>query len=74
MINAIAIDDEPKAISIIVSHISKMDGVTLLHGFCDPIKALAFLKENPVDLIFLDINMPHLSGLELLQGLFIKAF
>ena len=72
MINAIAIDDEPKAISVIVSHISKMDGVTLLHGFCDPIKALAFLKENPVDLIFLDINMPHLSGLELLQKLQVK--
>ena len=72
MINAIAIDDEPKAISVIVSHISKMDGVTLLHGFCDPIKALSFLKENPVDLVFLDINMPHLSGLDLLHELQIK--
>lgn len=72
MINAIAIDDEPKAINVIVSHISKKDGVTLLHGFCDPMKALAFLKENPVDLIFLDINMPHLSGLELLQKLQVK--
>lgn len=69
MINAIAIDDEPKAISIIESHISKIEDVTLLHKFYDPKKALAFLRENPVDLIFLDINMPHLSGLELMEKL-----
>lgn len=72
MINAIAIDDEPKAISVITSHISKLEGVTLLQQFNDAKKALSFLKENPVDLIFLDINMPHLSGLELLQKLQIK--
>jgi len=72
MINAIAIDDEPKAISVITSHISKLEGLTLLQQFNDAKKALTFLKENPVDLIFLDINMPHLSGLELLQKLQIK--
>lgn len=69
MINAIAIDDEPKAVSIIASHISKIEDVVLLHKFYDPKKALDFLKENPVDLVFIDINMPHLSGLELLQEL-----
>lgn len=69
MINAIAIDDEPKATSVIASHISKIEDVALLQKFHDPKKALVFLKENPVDLIFIDINMPHLSGLELLQEL-----
>jgi DNA-binding LytR/AlgR family response regulator len=72
MINAIAIDDEPKAISVIAAHISKIEGIKLVHQLYDPKKALVFLRENPVDLIFLDINMPHLSGLEMLQKLQLK--
>lgn len=69
MITAIAIDDEPKAIEVIQHHISKISGITLLEYFYNAKEALAFLKQNPVDLIFLDINMPHLSGLEMLEGL-----
>ncbi|SDL67850.1 LytR/AlgR family response regulator transcription factor [Kriegella aquimaris] len=72
MIHAIAIDDEPKAISIIENYISKLANVMLLNHFYDPKKALAFLKQHPVDLIFLDINMPHMSGLEMLQNLQLK--
>lgn len=69
MIHAIAIDDEPKAISIIENHISKLKNIVLINHFYDPKKAIAFLKRNPVDLIFLDINMPHMSGFDMLQHL-----
>ncbi|MDW7692997.1 LytTR family DNA-binding domain-containing protein [Flammeovirgaceae bacterium SG7u.111] len=67
MIAAIAIDDEPKAIEVIQHHISKIVGTTLLAHFYNAKDALAFLKQNPVDLIFLDINMPNMSGIELLN-------
>lgn len=69
MIGAIAIDDEPKAIAVIVSHISKLDNIELLISFHDPEKAISFLKQNPVDLVFLDIEMPKMSGFEMLKEL-----
>lgn len=72
MITALAIDDEPKAIEVIQHHISKINGITLLEHFYNATEALIYLKQNPVDLIFLDINMPHLSGLEMLDGLLRK--
>jgi DNA-binding LytR/AlgR family response regulator len=69
MITAIAIDDEPKAIEVIKHHIAKISEVTLLACFYNAKEALTFVKQNPVDLIFLDINMPHMSGLEMLNKL-----
>lgn len=69
MIFSIAIDDEPNALKVIDSHVSKIKNLELIANFTDPIKALSFLKENPVDLIFLDINMPKMSGMELLEKL-----
>ncbi|WP_100613529.1 LytR/AlgR family response regulator transcription factor [Confluentibacter citreus] len=72
MMTAIAIDDEPKAIQVIQHHISKMDSVMLLSHFYNAKDAMSFLKQNPVDLIFLDINMPHMSGLEMLNDLQLK--
>lgn len=67
MITAIAIDDEPKAIEVIQHHISKIENIKLLSHFHTAKDALVFLKQNPVDVIFLDINMPHMSGLEMLN-------
>ena len=72
MITAIAIDDEPKAIQVIQHHLSKIDTISLLSHFYNAKEAMVFLKQNPVDLIFLDINMPNMSGLELLNELQIK--
>lgn len=69
MITAIAIDDEPKAIEVIQHHISKIDGIALLKYFYTAKEALSFLKQYPVDLIFLDINLPYLSGIEMLDEL-----
>lgn len=72
MIRAIAIDDEPKAIQVTEHHISKIDNLDLVSTFYNSKDALAFLRKNPIDLIFLDINMPHMSGLEMLKELQLK--
>jgi len=69
MITCIAIDDEPKALSIIENHIFRTDFLDLKTTFTDPFKAINFLKDNSVDLIFLDINMPDISGFQFLKHL-----
>jgi DNA-binding LytR/AlgR family response regulator len=64
MITAIAIDDEPLAISVIKTFCQKIDYVNLLKTFTETGPALKFLHDNPVDLLFLDINMPSISGID----------
>lgn len=61
----IAIDDEPIALDIIRAHAAKVPGLTLARTFVSTTEALAFLRQEPIDLIFLDINMPDITGLEL---------
>lgn len=65
MLTAIAIDDEAMALEVIKSHASKVPFLSLTDVFTDAIKALEHVKSNPVDLIFLDIKMPDISGIEL---------
>lgn len=61
---AIAIDDEPPALNVIESFCSRIDFITLEKTFTRPSEALKHLRKFPVDLIFLDIQMPSLSGIE----------
>ncbi len=61
----IIVDDEPKAIALIASYLSHFSDFELVSTFRNGLKALEFLNANSVDVIFLDINMPHLSGLSL---------
>jgi len=61
----IIVDDEPKAIELIASYLSHFSDFELVHTFRNGLKALEYLNTTPVDVIFLDINMPHLSGLSL---------
>ncbi len=74
MITAIAIDDEPKAIDVIQHHISKINSLELVAHFYNAKEAISFLKKNPINLIFLDINMPHMSGLEMLKELKLQPY
>lgn len=67
MITAISIDDEPRAHDVISHFASKMDILDLKDSFTSPLKALEYLKNNPVDLLFLDINMPDMDGMSLLN-------
>lgn len=70
--NCIAIDDEPKALEVIERYCTKSGIVNLLASFREPVKALEFLSRNPVDLVFLDINMPGINGIELFSALAVK--
>ncbi len=63
MINYVIIDDEPAAIEVLQIHLSKVPSMALKASFRDPLEALEYLQQHKVDLIFLDINMPKLSGI-----------
>lgn len=69
MIRAIAIDDEPLALDIITDYCSKVDFIELQRAFTQPTEALRYLKKFPVDLIFADIRMPSMSGIELIKSI-----
>lgn len=69
MIRCIAIDDEPLALRQIVTYIEKTPFLELAGSFNSAIKALDFLQENEVDLMFVDINMPDLTGLDFVKSL-----
>jgi two-component system, LytTR family, response regulator len=66
---AIAVDDEPMALEIIRSHASKVPFLELKATFTDAFKALEYLQKENVDLIFLDIKMPDISGIEFFNSL-----
>jgi DNA-binding LytR/AlgR family response regulator len=69
MMTCIAIDDEPKALEVIERYCQKISSVSLKGTFRKPLKAIEFLSREKVDVIFLDINMPDISGMQLLQTL-----
>jgi len=64
-LNCIIIDDEPNAVNLLEMLIHQTTQWQLLAKCYDALEAIAFLKKNKVDFIFLDINMPRLSGMEL---------
>lgn len=68
-INCIAIDDELPALKQMKDYISKIPYLNLLATFDNGIETLDFLKDNSVDLLFLDIQMDDLNGIQLLQVL-----
>ena len=61
--NCVIIDDEPAAIDVLKFHLSNIPFVVLKKTFRDPLDALGYLQQETIDLIFLDINMPKLSGI-----------
>jgi two-component system, LytTR family, response regulator len=66
---AIAIDDEPMALEVVRLHAAKVPYLELVACFTDAFKALEFLQNESVDLLFLDIKMPDISGLEFVTSL-----
>jgi two-component system, LytTR family, response regulator len=66
---AIAIDDEPIALEIVRSHASKVPFLDLKAGFTDAFKAMEYLQKENIDLIFLDIKMPDISGIDFFKSL-----
>ncbi|GLU45312.1 LytTR family DNA-binding domain-containing protein [Allomuricauda sp. NBRC 101325] len=64
-LSCIAVDDEPMALKLIEGYITKTPSLELKGTFSNAIDALDNFNDNPVDLLFLDIQMPDLSGMEL---------
>lgn len=63
------IDDEPLAIKLIKTHLSKLDSFEVAGECSNALKAVEFLKREHIDLMFLDINMPEITGLDFLKSL-----
>jgi two-component system, LytTR family, response regulator len=68
-IKCLIVDDEPAAIRVIESYILKLESFNIIGKCKSAFEAIKSLNQNNVDVIFLDINMPGLSGLELLKSL-----
>jgi len=69
MLKAIAIDDEPIALEVIKNLSAKISFIHLLDFFTDAFKAIDFLQKEKVDLLFLDIKMPDISGIDFLNSI-----
>lgn len=69
MITCIIVDDEPLAIQIIEQHLCQINDLELIGTFQNPLEAFSFLQANSVDLVFLDIQMPLLTGIDLVKSL-----
>ena len=68
-LKCLIIDDERLAQNILEKYISKLSALHLLKKCSNALEAISFMHENPVDVIFLDIDMPEISGLEMLKTL-----
>lgn len=69
MLRCLAIDDEPLALELLEDNISKVPFLQLVASCSNPFEAMEVLKQQEVDLIFLDIQMPGLTGLQFIQTL-----
>ncbi len=67
MLNCIAVDDEPLALDILEDYINKIPFLKLNKIFTDPIEALAVVQQGEIDLVFLDIQMSQLTGIQFLK-------
>lgn len=69
MIKAIAVDDEPPALKILEHFCEKTDFIRLQKTLTKPVEAVEYIRQNPLDLVFLDIQMPSISGIQLYRSL-----
>lgn len=73
MINCIIVDDEQHAIDILVHYVKQTPQLNLVASFQNPIEALQLLVEQKIDLVFLDIQMPELSGIDFIKTIQAKS-
>lgn len=71
-IRCLIIDDEPLAINVIENHLKHFDHVEVVGTFNNPLKAYNVLEEEKIDVIFLDINMPQVTGFTFIENLTVK--
>lgn len=68
-LRCVAIDDEPLALELLQEYISRFPQLKLLHTFDDAISAVELLRNTKIDLLFIDINMPDITGIDLVRSL-----
>lgn len=68
-LKCLLVDDEPRAHVVLKSYIDKVAGLEVAYSTTSSVEAFSYLQSNSVDLLFLDIEMPELTGLELLEAL-----
>ena len=71
-IKCIIIDDEPLAINVIEDHLKNFDNIEIVATFNNPLKAYSVLEQEKIDVIFLDINMPQMTGFTFIESLTTK--
>ncbi|WP_027137727.1 LytR/AlgR family response regulator transcription factor [Gaetbulibacter saemankumensis] len=71
-IKCIIIDDEPLAITVIENHLKNFDHIEIVETFNNPLKAYHILEKEKIDVIFLDINMPQMTGFAFIDNLSYK--
>ena len=69
ILKCIIVDDEPRAIEVLKEYAEQLASLDLLATFRNPVEAFDFVKQNEVEVIFLDINMPNLSGIQFIKSL-----
>jgi len=69
MIQAIALDHDPSALAMLETFCQQMGSVALSQTFTQPTDALQYLRDNPIDLVFMDINLPAESGIDFWQSI-----
>lgn len=69
MITCIAVDDEPMALEVLERYCARTDLLELKAVFREPVKAVEYLGRERIDLVFLDVSMPEISGMQLVQTL-----
>lgn len=67
MIKCLIVDDEPLACELILDHVNKTENINCLGTFTNPIEAIHFLDHTDIDLIFLDVQMPELTGIQFMK-------
>ncbi len=67
MLRCVIIDDEPLALKLLVDYVEKTEFLELKNSFTNPIEGLHFISSNEVDLVFLDIQMPELTGIQFMK-------
>lgn len=72
--NCIIIDDEPLALGIVKSYCEELGGIEVIGTFTNPLESMELFQEGNVDLVFLDIEMPQITGIEFVKTLEKRPF
>lgn len=69
VINCIILDDEPMAVALLSKYVDKIQSLNLVKATTNPFEVLEFTNSNSVDVVFIDIQMPELTGIQLMEML-----